>query len=175
MPHTILSKESSFAVRCCLSKIYSPHPPSIIVSVSYNNHHSIQSLLNSLPVNNIPNSPKILRLPILVLQIVRMLPSINPQKWCVFSHDGILVGICADLDMSCFVVLYQPGPARTLDTGEGAVEFCFEGGEVSVGGVDCCLLLQYQLVKVPFLCAELYVWYEVKCRYINANEPSNHQ
>ena len=59
----------------------------------YKNFHMLlpQSSLNSLPINYIPNSIKIFCLAILILQIVRMLPSINAEKWFELSDDRVLI------------------------------------------------------------------------------------
>lgn len=38
-----------------------------------------ESLLGRLPIDHIPNSLEVFRLPILILQIIRVLPSINAQ------------------------------------------------------------------------------------------------
>lgn len=103
----------------------------------------LQSSLNSLPVNHIPNSIEILRLAVLILQIIRMLPSINTQQRCEFANDGILVGICADEDLTGLVVLDKPCPATALDTCQCGVEFGLEGGEVAVAGFDCSLRMQF--------------------------------
>lgn len=88
---------------------------------------SLQSALHSLPVNYIPDSTKILSLSVLVLKIVRMLPSINTQQWSVLAYDWILVCICSNLDLTSLVVLDQPRPSTSLDTCQSRVEFCLEG------------------------------------------------
>lgn len=77
----------------------------------------LQPALNRLPVNNIPNSTEVFRLSVLVLQIVCMLPSINTQQWCELSNDRVLVGICANSNLTSLIVLYQPSPTTALDTG----------------------------------------------------------
>jgi hypothetical protein len=94
----------------------------------YKNFHMLlpQSSLNSLPINYIPNSIKIFCLAILILQIVRMLPSINAQQRGELAYDWILVCICADQDLTRLVVFDEPGPAAALDTGERGIEFALE-------------------------------------------------
>lgn len=88
------------------------HPSTVPLS-----NHLLQSTLNRLPVNNIPNSTEVFRLPILVLQIIRMFPSINTQQRRILSNNWILIGICADLNLASLVVLYQPCPSAALDAG----------------------------------------------------------
>jgi len=115
------------------------HPHNIHISSSPAIHPSLKSLLNSLPVNHIPDRTKIFGLPVLILQIICMLPRINAQQRCVFSNNRVLVGICADLDLTSLVVLDEPGPAAALDTGECGVEFGLEVRKGAVGGFNCCL------------------------------------
>lgn len=115
------------------------------------NHPSLKSLLDSLPVDHIPNRTKVLRLPVLILQIIRMLPSINTQQRRVLSYNGVLVRIGADLDLAGLVVLNQPGPAAALDAGERGVKFGLEVGEGAVGGFDCCLFGFFSSILSKYL------------------------
>lgn len=94
----------------------------------YKNFHMLlpQSSLNSFPINYIPNSIKIFCLTILILQIVRMLPSINAQQRGELAYHWILVCICADQDLTRLIVFDEPGPAAALDTGERGIEFALE-------------------------------------------------
>lgn len=100
---------------------------------------SLESLLHHLPVDHIPDGTEVLGLAVLVLQVIGMLPSINTQQWCVLANNRILVGICANLDLSSLVILYEPCPSASLDTSEGGVELCLEGGEVAIGCLNCSL------------------------------------
>jgi len=100
----------------------------------------LQTSLNCLPVDHIPDSTEVLSLSVLVLQVVCVLPSINTQQWCVLSNNRVLVGICADLNLSSLVVLDEPCPSTTLDTCKGCVELGLEGGEIAVAGFDSGLL-----------------------------------
>ena len=70
-----------------------------------------------------------------------MLPSINTQQRRILAHNRILIRICSNLNLSCLVILDQPCPATTLDTGESGVEFGLERGEIAVRGFDCGLYL----------------------------------
>lgn len=86
----------------------------------------LESLLRRLPVHDIPNSAKVLRLAILVLQVVRVLPRINAQNGTELTHHGVLVRICLDLDRTSVGILYQPCPTRTLNPRQSSVELGFE-------------------------------------------------
>ena len=99
----------------------------------------LQSTLHRLPVNDIPNGAKVLGLAVLILQIIRMFPSIHAQQRRELPHHRVLIGICADLNLTRLIVLHKPCPATALDTGQRSVEFSFEGGEIAVGGFDRCL------------------------------------
>jgi hypothetical protein len=102
------------------------------------NHRTLlESLLRRLPVNHIPYSLEVLRLPVLVLQVIGMLPSINTQEWCELSNHWVLVGICSDKHLSCLVVFYKPCPTTALDSCKRGIEFGLEIGEGAVGGFDC--------------------------------------
>lgn len=68
-----------------------------------------------------------------------MLPSVDAQQRRELAHDGILVGVGADEDLSRLGVLDEPRPAAALDAGEGGVELVSEGGEGAVRGLDCGL------------------------------------
>ena len=95
------------------------HPP-IITS------HLLKPLLRRLPVDHIPNGAKILRLPVLILQVIRMLPRINAQQRPELSHNRVLVRVGLDADGAGLGVLDQPRPAGALDAGEGGVHFGLE-------------------------------------------------
>lgn len=71
-----------------------------------------------------------------------MLPSIDTQQRCVLSYNWVLVGICADLDLTSLVVLDEPCPSTALDTCEGSVEFGLEGREIAVAGLDGSLFFK---------------------------------
>jgi hypothetical protein len=66
---------------------------------------SLQPLLDRLPINHVPDRREVLRLPVLVLQVVRMLPRINTQERRELPHDRVLVGVRPDLDLARLVVL----------------------------------------------------------------------
>lgn len=115
--------------------IHSPHHNP---STPHPNDHPnlLKPLLRRLPIDNIPNSLEILRLAILVLQIIRMLPSINPQQRPKLPDDGILIRVRLDPNGPGLRILHQPRPAGALDTGERGVEFLLHAVEAAVGSGD---------------------------------------
>ena len=98
-----------------------------------------EPLLRRLPVDHIPHRLEVLGLPVLILQVVGMLPSVDAEQWSELAHNGILVGVGADEHLSRLGILDEPGPAAALDAGKGGVEFVAEGGEGAVRCLDCGL------------------------------------
>ena len=96
----------------------------------------LQPLLSRLPVNNIPDSREVLSLAVLVLQVVRVLPSVNTEDGAELADHRVLVGVCLDADVAGLHVLHQPGPAGALDAGERGVELALQLLERAVGVVD---------------------------------------
>jgi hypothetical protein len=111
----------------------------IVHTSSHSSLHLLKSFLHCAPVNNIPNRTKILGLPVLILQIVCMLPSIDTQQRCVLAHDWVLVRICSNLYMTRLGVLHKPCPSTPLDTSERSVELGLKVGEISVTRFDSTL------------------------------------
>lgn len=68
-----------------------------------------------------------------------MLPSIDAQQRRELSHNGVLIGICADQNLTRLVVLDEPSPAATLNTSERSIELRLEGGKVLIARLNCCL------------------------------------
>lgn len=122
--HLYLQSRASFNRCTCTSHFSATHacPISILR----------KSLLNSLPIHNVPNRTEVFGLSVLVLQIVRMLPGVDTQQRCVFAHDWVLVGVSSDLYLTRFVVLHQPGPSTALNTSQSSIELGLERGEVAV-------------------------------------------
>lgn len=104
---------------CCAYSLKHAHQP--VVTHVFSQAHNpflplplfalLKPLLRSLPVNNIPDRAEILRLPVLILQIVRMLPRVNPQQRPVLSHDRVLIGIGAHGNRARLRILNQPRPS----------------------------------------------------------------
>jgi hypothetical protein len=65
-----------------------------------------------------------------------VLPRINTQNRTELANDGVLVGICLDLDSASLRVLDQPSPTTSLDARECRVELVLEGVEATVAVVD---------------------------------------
>lgn len=61
-----------------------------------------------------------------------MLPSINTEERLELAHDGILVGICFDANLTSLSVLDEPGPATTLDPCQCSVELLLHFVQVAV-------------------------------------------
>lgn len=97
----------------------------------------LESLGNSSPVDDIPNSAKVLGLAVLVLQIVGVLPGVDSQQRLQVAGDGVLVGTGDEAEVSGRLVFDEPGPARALDAGEGGVGLLLEvvkGAKVLLDG-----------------------------------------
>lgn len=109
----------------------------------------LESLLHSVPVDNVPHRAEVLGLPVLVLQVVRMLPGIDAQQRRVLAHNRVLVSIGPDLKQAGLVVLDEPRPPTALDAGERGVELGLEGGEVAVRGVDRRLRVKRSSARYP--------------------------
>jgi hypothetical protein len=75
-----------------------------------------------------------------------MLPSINTQQRRELAYNEVLIGICADQDLSRLVVLDQPGPAAALDTGERSIKLGLKGRKVFIARLNRCLFLYVSLV-----------------------------
>jgi len=91
-----------------------------------------------------------------------VLPGINAQQRRELPDDRILVRVCADQHLARFVVFDEPGPAAALDAGQRGVELGFEGREVFVGGLDCCLFPISSACVLPTMCCEWELEVEVE-------------
>ena len=79
------------------------------------NHLAGESLLGSLPINNIPYSTEIFGLAVLILKIISVLPSINSQKRLELAHNWILVGVGLDLKYCQFECPQRAMPNHYLE------------------------------------------------------------
>ena len=52
------------------------------------------------------------------------------------AYNGVLVGVCLDLNTASLRVLHQPGPSTTLDTRQRSVELLLESVEAAIVCVD---------------------------------------
>ena len=119
--------------------------------------HLLEALLSSLPVDDVPDSTKVLGLAVLVLKailslallflaspdplpdinlLVSMLPCINTQDRPELSNNWVLVGVCLDTNRAGLSILDQPRPAASLNTRQCGVEFLLHGVEGAVVRVD---------------------------------------
>lgn len=97
---------------------------------------SFEPLLCRLPIDHIPDGLKVLRLPVLILQVITMFPGIDAKEWSELSHDGILVGVCPDDHLPGLCVLDEPCPSRALDASEGGIELLLQGVNTAVGFIN---------------------------------------
>jgi len=96
----------------------------------------LESLLRCLPVNHIPNRAKVLRLPVLVLQVVRMLPRINPQQGPILSDNRILVRIRLDPNPPRLRILHQPRPPTPLNARQRRVHLLLQLIHTAIALID---------------------------------------
>ena len=97
----------------------------------------LEALGHVAPVDDLPDGAEVLRLAVLVLQVVGVLPGVNAHERLEVTGDGVLVGAGDKTEGARGLVLDEPGPAGTLNAGEGSVGLLFEvleGAEVLVDG-----------------------------------------
>ena len=58
-----------------------------------------------------------------------MLPRIDPHQRDVIASDGVLVRPSYDLQGTSQLVLCQPGPSATLNSGQGNINLLLQGFE----------------------------------------------
>lgn len=103
-----------------------PRPTSRCDNDSVSSHLGLEPLCDSLPVDNVPNSAKVLSLAVLVLQVVCVLPSVDAQQWDQVASNRVLVRTGHKRQSAGVLVLGQPRPAASLDTSEGSVGLFLE-------------------------------------------------
>lgn len=100
--------------------------------------YSTKPLLSRFPVDSIPDGAEVLGFPVLVLEVICMLPSIDTEQWLKLPNNGILVllapfcvsiklaknmqlgkksadRVSLDTDLPRFDVLDQPRPSAALN------------------------------------------------------------
>lgn len=102
----------------------------------------LEPLCNGLPVDHIPDGAKVLGLAVLILQVVGVLPSVNAQQRDQVASNRVLVRTSHQRQSASLLVLGQPRPSATLDTGEGSVGLFLESREGTEIAVDSFLLWQ---------------------------------
>src|SRR6202012_386700 len=84
-----------------------------------------EALLDFLPVHNAPPRADVIGSPVLILQIVGVLPHVETHhRDFPFHKRAVLVGRRGDFELSAAV--QKPGPARTEAGGRRGVELFFE-------------------------------------------------
>ena len=95
-----------------------------------------QVLGSKFPVDQIlQHSGNVVGSPVLVVQVVGMLPNINGEQWLLTVGDG-RISIAGFGNDQLVTVFYQPGPTATELTGSRLGELGLEGVVVAKGLVD---------------------------------------
>jgi hypothetical protein len=97
---------------------------------------SLEPLLRRLPVDHIPDGREVLGFPVLVLQIVCVLPGVDSEQRPELAYHSVLVGICLDTNSAGLRVLHQPCPSRALNTRQCSIELLLHAIEAAIGGID---------------------------------------
>src|SRR5581483_1021014 len=86
----------------------------------------IEALLDLGPVHHVPPRGNILRPPVLILQIVSVLPHVQAHNGKLALHNrAVLVSGRVDIELAR-TILHQPGPAGAETRGGGVVELLLE-------------------------------------------------
>src|SRR5208282_4061847 len=97
--------------------------------------HRVKSLFDFSPVDDIPPRADVISPPILVLQVVGVLPNVEPQhREFPFHNRAVLVGGRVDIKLAALGD--EPSPSRAKAAHGGGGELLFEGVEASKGAVD---------------------------------------
>src|SRR4051794_24618397 len=95
----------------------------------------LEALAHCIPVDGIPPGGDVIRSPVLILQIVGMLPHVEPQERSTALHDrGVLVRGTGDLKLA--TVGDKPCPTAAEARGCCLGELLFEGSKAAEGRVD---------------------------------------
>lgn len=89
------------------------------------------------PVYDVPNRTKVFRLAVLVLQVVRVLPGVNPKKRLEVAHNRILVRTGYQRQSTRSLVLDEPCPPRALDARKSSIGLLLQvikGSEILLDG-----------------------------------------
>lgn len=76
---------------------------------------SLEPLLCRLPINHVPDRLEVLGLPVLILQVIRMLPRIHAQQRHQPAHNRVLVRPRNNAHLPARRILDQPRPPGPLD------------------------------------------------------------
>lgn len=79
-----------------------------------------------IPVDDVPESGDVIWALVLVLEVVRMLPNIEPEHRLFAFHEGVVLVRCAH-DGQLAIVDDQPSPATAKTASRSSCELLFEG------------------------------------------------
>ena len=99
--------------------------------------HLRKPLLRLLPIHHIPNRIEILRLPILILQVIRMLPRIDSQQRNILPNDRILIRVRSHFHRTRLRILDQPRPPTALNPRQFCIHHLLQPIESPIRVVDC--------------------------------------
>ncbi len=95
----------------------------------------VEPRFRRLPVDDVPPGADVLRPPVLILQIVCVLPDIEPDDGNLAFHKrAILIGSGKYVQFPA--VLYKPGPTRPEPCGSRRIELFLQGCEAAERAVD---------------------------------------
>ena len=83
-----------------------------------------KAMCNIIPIDNRPYGLEVVRTQILVLQVVGVLPNVNPQERnkTAMGQQWILVRCGSELDTFSCRIVSEPGPSTTLDSSGMRIE-----------------------------------------------------
>src|SRR5581483_2351616 len=85
----------------------------------------LQLFIDLVPVDNVPPGRNVVGAPVLVFQIIRMLPDIEAQNRLLAFHERTVLIWSGD-DFKTAVAFHEPCPAGTESAGGRRGEFFFE-------------------------------------------------
>lgn len=94
---------------------------------TFTKHLCLESLRNSLPVDDIPNRAEVFGLSVLVLQVVGVLPSVDTEQRNQVAGNRVLVRACDKAQRAALLILRQPRPTAALDASESRVGLLLQG------------------------------------------------
>src|SRR5437588_10480420 len=93
-------------------------------------HRFLESLADEVPVDDVVKGGDVFGASILVLQIVGMLPNIDPEERSAALGKRVVL-VWGRLDFQIFAVQSEPGPAAAKLRGRSCREFLLEGHEAA--------------------------------------------
>src|SRR3954471_24442102 len=83
------------------------------------------TLGDALPIDHVPPSLEVFGPPVLVLEVVSVLPDVDPEQWRVAVHQWRVL-VRGGRDREAGAVVDQPGPAAAELRGPGGAELPLE-------------------------------------------------